>query len=266
MLMSLREADLSEPATTLRERMVARWRAIRSGPTQTPPEGRIEFICTPEDKGIIAEPAPAKTQLPDWFRRIPAVDKAFLTPTNDGITIKRCMPFLDALSTGWILPLGATARLQVRDGGRTVDAGWDFDREMVSHHGAFQVAGNPNEPRPPCKFHNYWTIRTPPGWSCLFLPPLNRPNPTFEIIAGIVDTDTYHSLIHFPFFATAQEGVYVVERGTPIAQVIPFRRTQAALGGVVRTETEADRETNKHILRATGASDGWYRKEARAPR
>ena len=46
---------------------------------------------------------------------------------------------------------------------------------MVSNHSPFQVAGNPHEPRPPMKFHNYWTIRTPPGWSCLFLPPLNRP-------------------------------------------------------------------------------------------
>jgi hypothetical protein len=64
---------------------------------------RIEFLCRPEDKGVIAEPQPAKTYLPDWFRKIPAVDKAHLTPTNTGLTVKRCMPFFDALATGWIL-------------------------------------------------------------------------------------------------------------------------------------------------------------------
>ena len=228
--------------------------------------GQIEFTCASNDKGVIAEPVPAKSVLPDWFRRIPAVDKTVLSATNNGLTIKRCMPFLDALSTGWILPLAATVRLEVRDGGCTVNAGWEFDREMVSNHGPFQVAGNPREGRPPCKFHNYWNIQTPPGWSCLFVPPLNRPSIVFECLAGVVDTDTYASLIHFPFFATGGDGVHVVERGTPLVQVIPFRREDAALAGVVRAETRDERTARKQIQRSTIAADGWYRKDARAPR
>jgi hypothetical protein len=157
-------------------------------------------------------------------------------------------------------------RLEVRDDGRTVEAGWELDRVMVSPHGPHQVAGNPNEPLPPCKFHNYWTIRTPPGWSCLFVPPLNRPNPTFEVLAGIVDTDTYVSLIHFPFFASAQDGLYVVEKGTPMVQVLPFRRADAQIEAVVRTETEEEADVRDKTFRNTIAADGWYRKEARAPR
>ncbi|GEM_PF-6275835 len=117
------------------------------------------------------------------------------------------------MTTGYILPLAATVRLEVRDGGRTLDAGWEIDKTMISNHNPHQVTGNPREPRPPCKIHNYWTIKTPPGWSCLFVPPLNRPNPVVEIVAGVVDTDTYQSLIHFPFFATADDGVYTLERG-----------------------------------------------------
>ena len=73
---------------------------------------------------------------------------------------------------------------------------------MVSNHGAHQVAGNPKEPRPPCKFHNYWSIRTPPGWSCLSCRRSTR-RAAFRGVAGIVDTDTYFADIHFPFFATA---------------------------------------------------------------
>lgn len=228
--------------------------------------GSIQFLCRPEDKGVIAEPVPARTALPEWFRRVPAVDKAQLTPTNNALTIKRCMPFLDALSTGWIVPLAATVRLEVKEGGRVVDAGWEFDRTMVSNHGPHQVAGNPKEPRPPCKFHNHWTIKTPPGWSCLFLPPLNRPHPAFEILAGVVDTDTYASEIHFPFFATDKEGVHVLEKGTPIAQVITFRRADAQVKGEVRAATPAEERERERILRNTLAGEGWYRTEARAPR
>lgn len=227
---------------------------------------KIEFVCDPTDYGVIAEPQPAKAVMPEWFRKLPAVDKNHVHANNNGLTVKRCMPFLDALTTGWVLPLAATVRLDVRDGGQTVEAGWDLDRVMVSNHGMHQIAGNPREPRPPCKFHNYWTIITPPGWSCLFVPPLNRPNAIFECIAGVVDTDTYHSLINFPFMATAPDGVYTIERGTPLVQVIPFRRESTQIAGEVRPERPQQTATRERILRHTQASEGWYRRVARAAR
>lgn len=227
---------------------------------------QIEFLCRPEDKGVIAEPLPAKACLPDWFRKIPAVDKDHLTAINNGFTVKRCMPFLDALSAGWIIPLAATVRLEIKDNGQTVNAGWEFDREMVGHHGPQQVAGNPREPRPPCKFLNHWTIRTPPGWSCLFVPPLNRPHPVFEVLAGVVDTDRYQSIIHFPFFATGADGVHVLEKGTPMVQAIPFRRADAQIEAMIRTESLEEGEIREKIFRNTIAGEGWYRKEARGPR
>jgi hypothetical protein len=212
-------------------------------------KARIEFLCRPQDKGVIAEPVPAKALLPDWFRRLPAVSKQHLSATSTGSTIKRCMPFLDALSAGWIIPLAATVRLEIRDDGKTVNAGWEFDREMVSYHGLQQVAGNPREPRPPCKF-----------------PPVNRPHPVFEALSGVVDTDTYHAFINFPFFATAPDGLYVIEKGTPIVQVIPFRRGDVQIEGVVRSETPEEAETRERIFRATNSGECWYRNEARAPR
>jgi hypothetical protein len=227
---------------------------------------RIEFWCRPEDEGVIAEPVPARTVLPDWFHRLPGVDRARLSATNNGMTVKRCLPFLDALGVGWILPLAATVRLEISDGGRTVNAGWEFDREMVSNHGAFQVAGNPWEPRPPMKFHNHWTIRTPPGWSCLFLPALNRPNEVVQILSGVVDTDTYTAPVNLPFVATAPDGVHTVPKGTPLVQLVPFRRADAALAGSVRAETDRDRQQRERVYRNTLASDGWYRRHARAQR
>jgi hypothetical protein len=226
----------------------------------------IRFLCSPADREVIAPPVPAKSVLPEWFRKLPAIDQEHLSTTNNGLTVKRCMPFLDAMTTGWILPLAATVRLDIKDGGRSVDAGWEFDRIMVSNHGSHQVAGNPKEPSPPCKFHNYWSIRTPPGWSCLFLPPLNRPPQPFECVAGIVDTDTYTAHIHFPFFATAPDGLYVIEKGTPLVQVIPFRRDDAAVKAEIRAETKDEASERETVYRNTIAGGGWYRKSARAAR
>ncbi len=227
---------------------------------------QVTFRFAAEDLGVIAEPVPAKQVLPEWFRKLPAIDKSHVTTADNGLTVKRCMPFLDAMMTGWIIPLAATVRLEVKDGGRTVNAGWEFDKVMVSNHNPHQVAGSPTDPRPPCKFHNYWTIATPPGWSCLFVQPLNRHQPVFQLFSGVVDTDTYQSLIHFPFVATAADGVYTLEKGTPLVQVIPFRREATGLQAEIRAETgeEADRRTR--IMRNTQSAEGWYREIARAKR
>lgn len=228
----------------------------------------IQFRCDPDDLGIIAPPVAAKSALPGWFKRLPPVDLQSLTPNGSGQTVKRCMPFLDAMTLGWIIPLAATVRFEVSENGSRIDCGWDFDKTMVSPHGAGQVAGHPRLPMPPMKFHNHWTIATPRGWSCLFIPPTNRPSAIFEIASGVVDTDSYQSLIHFPFFATVGDGVHVVEKGTPVAQVIPFRRDVSAMAmdADIRAESAEEAALRLRIQRLTTVDNGWYRAEARAPR
>lgn len=230
------------------------------------PAATIRFTCQPADLGVIAPPVPAKSYLPDWFRKLPAVDPKVLSTTNTGLTIKRCMPFLDAMTTGWILPLAATVRMNISQNGTQLDSGWDFDRTLISNHGGHQVRGNPWEGRPPSKFHNFWTIETPPGWSCLFINPMNRPNGVFEVLAGVVDTDTYRSPIHFPFFATGPDGLHIIEKGSPMVQVIPFRRDSTEIEAEIRAEQPTEKAERERVLRNTQSTDGWYRTEARAPR
>jgi Family of unknown function (DUF6065) len=226
----------------------------------------IEFLCRPEDEGVIAEPVQARGVLPAWFRKLPGVDESEVSATNNGLTIKLCLPFVDAMSAGWIIPLAAAVRLEISDGGGTVTAGWEFDRELVSNHASFQIAGSPYGSLPPMKFHNYWTIRTPTGWSCLFLPPINRPNGVLEVLSGLVDTDTYTAPVNLPFVATAADGVYTLKKGTPLVQVIPFRRADTALEGSIRAESAEEAGEREQIHRSTHAGDGWYRRRARAAR
>ena len=226
---------------------------------------KIEFLCRAEDAGVIAEPVPARDELPGWFRRLRGVDRDELSANNDALTVKRCSPFLDALGAGWIIPLAATVRLEVSDDGKRVDAGWEFDRPMVSNHNAFQIAGNPYEPRPAMKFHNYWTVATAPGWSSLFVPTLNRPNGIFEVFSGLVDTDRFGMPVNFPFVVTAADGVYVLPKGTPLVQVIPVQRSALARGNA-RSESKREQTRRQHAHRNVIAGGSWYRTKARAQR
>ncbi len=97
-----------------------------------------------------------------------------------------------------------------------------------------------------------------------------RPAPTARIpvpgLRGRGRHDTYRSLIHFPFVATAPDGVHTLEKGTPLVQCIPFRRETAAIEGEIGPETKDEAETRERIRRLTGAGEGWYRTEARAKR
>ena len=227
---------------------------------------KLRFTCRREHEGVIPPPVAAKAEIPGWFRKLPAIDKTRIGPNDSGLTVKRCMPFLDAMTAGWILPLAASVRMEIQEGGTRVDSGWDFDQVMVSAHGTHQIKGHPKAHLPPCKFHNYWTVQTPPGWSCLFLPLLNRPNTVFEPVAGIVDTDTYASEIHFPFFATGPDGLHVLEKGLPLVQIIPFQRQNLKLRAEIGVETDLERHTRERILRNTQSTPGWYRDRARSAR
>ena len=74
-------------------------------------------------------------------------------------------------------------------------------------------------------------IETEDGWSCQFKNPANNWQHNIEIIEGVVDTDTYHQQINFPYVWTGSEvGEWVIPRGTPLIQVIPFKRENVRMG------------------------------------
>tara|TARA_R100000329_G_scaffold119587_1_gene98576 strand:- start:1668 stop:2039 length:372 start_codon:yes stop_codon:yes gene_type:complete len=77
------------------------------------------------------------------------------------------------------------------------------------------------------KICNPWIIKTPPGYSCLFLPPMSNHDDRFSIIPGIVDTDTFTSEINFPIVINGDKYKTlktIIKQETPYVQVIPFKR------------------------------------------
>jgi len=81
------------------------------------------------------------------------------------------------------------------------------------------------------KFINKWLIKTPPGYSCLFIKPMNRVETRFDIIAGIVDTDDYVNTINFPFILNKKDEQFLIKKGEPMVQVIPFKRNSWIVTG-----------------------------------
>lgn len=182
----------------------------------------------PED--LVLAPVASKKLIPEWFKHIPPkVD-------NNGEeipSVKKCIPFLDAMSMGYTLLMHVDVVIQQLENGEIRLPYIDKEHKQVleAHkpietHPSIQAMGSVFESMPILKYMNPWTIETPKDYSLLFLPPINRlENPIIPLV-GFVDTDTYINVVNIPFIHTGLEPgkQVVIPAGTPICQIIPIKR------------------------------------------
>jgi hypothetical protein len=201
----------------------------------------IEFSAH-EDYFALKEdyPIPAKFNIPDWYKKLEHILGNF--------SVKGCMPFLDTLTSGYLLkiPTDLHIRHNVKNDKGENDSFQTFSLTLeqniikknflnlnstVDVHHINQLKGSPyidkNKHLPFYKILNPWKIKTPKGYSCLFVPPLNNSDDRFSIIPGIVDTDTFPNEINFPIVINGDKYPILettIEKGTPYVQIIPFKR------------------------------------------
>jgi len=227
----------------------------------------IEFLCDPEDWDVIPKPYRAGKLTPDWFKKLRG--KVNDVDRFNNSTIKRCAPFLDAMTAGWIIPLAgdvhfkSTSGIEDTSGVGHVEFGWTFYKNLVETHSFEQLnpkgEKHPASPKPPLKFLNYWMIKCKPGWSVLFIPPLNRPDPRFECIAGMVDCDGYFEYVNFPFFFHAPNFNGIIPAGTPMVQVIPIKRDYLPKEAPIRVMTQKEIDERALTRRKRNAHESHYR-------
>lgn len=169
-------------------------------------------------------PKPANKFIPEWYKSMDSYIGKEKKPVNNGITtatIKRCMPVYDSITAGYIITLPADLFVSNRDGFPYYQ--WS-NLGLIDFHPVEQAPIHPNKngfSYP--KFMNPWSIKTPKGYSVLFVQPFHRES-VFTILPGIVDTDTYYSPVNFPFTLNDPNFEGLIPEGTSIAQVIPFKR------------------------------------------
>ena len=231
-------------------------------------EMTLVFRCPPALMGVLPPPVPAVQGLPDWFKAMPQTAFNIVTQ-EENQTVKRCPPFIDAMTYGFLIPLPCD--LKVANG----EFSWDLDlpvnnvnnftRSPVAFHDGGQVAGSPYhaDDRLLIKFNNFWSIKAPEGYSLLFTHPVNRPELPFTTLTGLVDSDLYtDNIVHFPahWHDLAFEGV--LPKGTPVAQCIPVKRESWAMK--VESLTDDDAARIRDLSRTMDKETGIYRRQFRA--
>jgi hypothetical protein len=188
----------------------------------------IEFSLVHGDENAIPRPYPANREMPEWFKSMPADAE---TQSDYRLrTVKNCPPFVEAMTCGYIIPLSADISLSVDPAGQFVGKGPTWIRgteaaEMVQSHRKIQLIGSPYEKSPVVKILNPWLIRTPPGYSTLFLSMLNRYLIPLVPLAGLVETDIFYRNVNFPCLLTIPLGTTLtLTKGVPLVQAIPIKR------------------------------------------
>lgn len=181
----------------------------------------------PEIKYIVT----STSVIPSWYKKIkPTVEsiKTFLLPekpSDTNSTIKKCVPFLDAMSSGYMVVLSSDIEV-CKDENNYPSILWRVTKDLVTLHNETSWDGTEigNEfHQAAFKWMSQFSFKTPKQYSCLFTHPLNRTDLPFYTLSGIVDTDVYPLPIHFPFLLK-KDFTGIIEAGTPIAQIIPIKR------------------------------------------
>ncbi len=199
----------------------------------------IEFKTDVKGLEEIAPVKPSNFFLPKWFKGMsdsieqPALHekgkpnyfgkKGDIAKKHTSGTVKRCPAIVDLITEGFIIPMWCDFLVQ-RDM-ETLE--WD-NRNFpygIEFHSKEQIKGwdlKKTDFPEGVKFANPWRIKTPPGYSVMFMTPTYQFEKRFTVLPGIVETDSYHH-VNFPsVWHTTKDAI--IERGTPFIQVIPFKR------------------------------------------
>jgi hypothetical protein len=178
------------------------------------------------------KPYPAVKQLPQWFTDAqpygdkppyPQDGKLHFRNRAANYTYKKCIPLLDGLGAGYMIPLWADVMVEQENNFPHIY--WKTVNDIFFVHGepSTEIPAPTGYDQAVYKYNNCWIPQTPKGYSCLITSPFGYGDLPFRAVPAIVDTDRSTLELVFPMWVkTGFEGI--VEKGTPMVQIIPFKR------------------------------------------
>ena len=155
--------------------------------------------------------------------------------------LKYCPGVSDVAETGITIPLWADLRVRPSLDGHYFDAEFNVTQPdpngragKIEPFGFNQTGACPFTERRDksvqganyLKLVSPWNVRTAKGYSIMITSSLVNPRPEFDVVAGVVNTDYYHTVNVVLNVLTDKP--FHIAQGTPIAQLIIFKRKDNA--------------------------------------
>jgi hypothetical protein len=233
----------------------------------------IEFFCHPDFEGIIPEPTAAGKNIPNWFKKLPGTVIQTTKDPNTGkdfnsdlMTAKRCLPLLDVMTMGYTIPLAGDLFVNTNHDCSQIEVRGPRMFPVAEFHNNVQVGGHSSLKENhghPLKFINRWIIKTAPGWSTLFIPPINSMDQPFTCLAGLVDTDKYPKEINFPAIWHIPDFRGKIPAGTPLVTAIPIKRNHIMNKVNIRKMNVDDLQLIEKMIKIQDSRENYYTNELR---
>lgn len=198
---------------------------------------------------FLSVPKSAKSFIPDWYKKA--------EQPGNLVTFKKCIPFLDAMMSGYIMELSQDIFIEQTPNGPFIT--WKTTPTPVESRNKDASKGVPAPAGYDDTVNLAWAstynFKTPIGYSVLVTHPFNRYDLPFVTLSGVVDADDVMHSGKIPFFIKENfEGI--IPKGTPIAQLFPYKRESWGI--------EEDKTLNKLAEKSSWESStvfsGWYKK------
>lgn len=192
----------------------------------------MKLILTPsssEVEEVVPPPQPALRYLPEWYKGIPSFSNSastaiLSTEPRRQPTLKKCVPYFDALTFGYIQELWCDVQIFVREDG-AVSYEWAAGPQPL------EIRDNNESLLPiPSDYVGVqfawlqpYYLSTPKNVSLLITNPFNRPDLPFFCTSGIIDNSAEFRI---PFgripFLLKKGFSGVIPAGTPMFQIVPI--------------------------------------------
>lgn len=191
-------------------------------------------------------PIPAASAIPDWWKNMPSyggfkhspVDEKIINmrTASDNATIKRCIPVLDSMSMGYLVvtpaeiyvaPKKNVVEKQDESDNMTIQFDYVYPRRMerIDYHPWGQANKHPySKNQRLAKVFTPWHVALPEGYSLIMTEPLNNPSKYWSVVSGVMDSDSFFPTLNFMVSIKDENFTGIIPAGTPIAQLIPFKR------------------------------------------
>lgn len=232
-------------------------------------DSNIEFYCFEDVEHMLRgapEPKAASKYIPDWFKKVkPQMSDSRDHFGGEMLTVKKCLPVLDSMCLGYIIPMQADCSIVTNYNLSHMEIVGNPRLHSMEFHTVDQVGGStyPGFPGKPVKFINNWVIKTAPGWSVMITSPMNHFNPDFTCFSAVVDTDRYPKQINFPAMWHTPNFDGVIRAGTPLVQVIPFKRKSFPKNPKIRKITKKERKLISDMTDIQHCRNHYYTQELR---
>lgn len=227
----------------------------------------VEFGVEEHLLEVFEFPEHARKRLPSAYRNIPALSSDQpLAPKS----VRGCMPFFDAMTFGFSIPLPYDIAISSRDSGAEIEVFTPpVQNDVLGLDGTQLVTAVPQQmlgqlsPYPVFKLETPYWIKTSRPVSSLITAPLNHFSP-LGVVAGMIDSDQIHTRLKLFIYWLGPDGDFTLKAGTTVAQAMPVARRHATLRKKALGPEEV-RERNAHQLRSR-IDSGAYKRLWRASR